>query len=304
MKNQNIKVKLSMVAMLSMIVSSGCVQVRNMPTSTAATAPGPHFAQAEAFEANRAFDRAAESYLAITQNFPQSATAPHRLAICLDKQGLTTQSKPYYLQALKLDPNNANLHCDFGYSSYLQGDLAQAEQSYQTAIRLDANNSRAHNNLAHLLAQTSRMTEAVHYYQLAGCNAEQIKQNISFATTGNAALAMAVSKPEPQAKLAEITVPTPVSPQTVQSALKRTSQVQVPETDVENKIPVPQKVVVADNLPLPLHNVNYASYEKPANVESRATTEFSTQHSSRRVPGSANFAQPSPKAGFQLSDSQ
>lgn len=100
------------------------------------------------------------STLPIAQAVPKMRAAAHK-ALALDPHNvgalvelanadnaadLPAAAKTEYEQALRLDPNNARAHLDYGTVLPLEQDLAQT----QAASRLDPDNATAQNNLATL----------------------------------------------------------------------------------------------------------------------------------------------------------
>jgi Flp pilus assembly protein TadD len=154
-----------------------------------------HLAQARELERNGKFEEAVQAYTQIIQRHGNMPQALHRLAVTRDRQGLGDQAKPYYLQALSLDPGNADLHCDYGYSCYLQNDFATAERQYQTALSIDPGLRRAHNNLGQLLARQERTADARRHFAWAGCTEDQTEQNLRFAAEVNRQIQQASTAP-------------------------------------------------------------------------------------------------------------
>jgi Flp pilus assembly protein TadD len=110
-----------------------------------------------------------------------TATVYQRLAILLDRQGKFDQSAKYFLAALKADPENAEILCDYGYSRFVQGDLATAEKSLRRAVELAPDLARANNNLALVLARLEHEDEALKHFKLAGATASQASRNLQYA---------------------------------------------------------------------------------------------------------------------------
>ena len=84
---------------------------------------------------------------------------------------------------LKLDPNNPEIHCDRGYSFYLQSRWAEAEQSLRRAIALRADHRRSHINLGLVLARDARPDQALEEFRKGGCGAAAAHTNLAFALT-------------------------------------------------------------------------------------------------------------------------
>ena len=70
-----------------------------------------------------------------------------------------------------------------GYSLYLQRRWAEAEMNLRQAIALDNKHSRAHNNLALVLAQNSRLNDALSEFHKGGSNRATAHANLAFVLT-------------------------------------------------------------------------------------------------------------------------
>lgn len=124
---------------------------------------------------------AAKQYRAILQRDASHVVALHRLAIMLDQKGKVAESRSLYRRALKVDPDNADILCDQGYSLYLQRDWPQAEASLRAALEWQPEMARAHGNLGLVLARTQRFEQSHHHFMQAGCSAAEAHYNIGFA---------------------------------------------------------------------------------------------------------------------------
>jgi tetratricopeptide (TPR) repeat protein len=82
------------------------------------------------------------------------------LGILADRRGDFARAKQDYDQAQRLQPENANVINNRGYSRYLAGDLAGAEVDLRLAISLGAP-AGAWTNLAHVQAAQARYDEAL-----------------------------------------------------------------------------------------------------------------------------------------------
>jgi len=126
-------------------------------------------------------DQAIKVYLEVLKKDNRRVDACHRLALLYDKKGDGEAARTYYQIALKKDPKNADLLCDFGYSCYLRKQWADAETGFRRAIALDHDHARAHNNLGLLLAHTNRPSEALQEFATAGCSEAAARSNLAFA---------------------------------------------------------------------------------------------------------------------------
>lgn len=138
-------------------------------------------AYARSLEKEGQADQAIKTYLEMIKKNKGQADACHRLAVLYDKKGDCQESQKYYQVALKKEPNNAEIVCDYGYSLYLQRRWAEAEAQFQQALKLDAELSRAHNNLGLLLARTGREAEALQHFVKGGCDEGSARSNLGLA---------------------------------------------------------------------------------------------------------------------------
>ena len=114
------------------------------------------------------FEAAQAAYEAAVRNDDKLARAYHRLALMHEKTGRGSESKDLLLQAIELDPKNAEIVCDYGYWCYLRQDWVESEKQFERAIKLDPGLKRAHNNLGLLYARTERPEDALQQFTLAG----------------------------------------------------------------------------------------------------------------------------------------
>jgi Flp pilus assembly protein TadD len=89
------------------------------------------------------------------------ALAHRRMGNALDGLGRFSQAEAHYKKALKLDPHNARIWNDAGYSYYLQGRWADAEGALKTAARMAPEDMRIKTNLGLVMAAAGRTDEAL-----------------------------------------------------------------------------------------------------------------------------------------------
>jgi Flp pilus assembly protein TadD len=89
------------------------------------------------------------------------ALAHRRMANDYGRLGRFAQAEVHFREALKLDPKDAKLWNDAGYSYYLQARYADAERTLKMAQELDPSNTRVATNLGLVLAATGREDEAL-----------------------------------------------------------------------------------------------------------------------------------------------
>jgi Tfp pilus assembly protein PilF len=126
------------------------------------------------------FEAARAAYEAALRNDDTLARAYHRLALMHEKTGKGGDSRELFQRAMKLDPKNAEIVCDYGYYCYLRQDLREAQIHFDRALELDPNLKRAHNNLGLVYARTSRPDDALRQFSLAGLNPADARANLGF----------------------------------------------------------------------------------------------------------------------------
>jgi len=124
-------------------------------------------------------ERAVQLYKEAIQADPTLTEALHRLAVLSDKQGRHDESLAWYQKALALEPTNAEIHCDVGYSFYLQQHWSEAEEALRRAVAIDEGLARARNNLGLLLTRTGRHDEALHHFRQTGATEAECRSNLA-----------------------------------------------------------------------------------------------------------------------------
>jgi len=143
------------------------------------------FSLARSLEQQGDSAQAMEAYREVTRNDPRHPLANWRMAVLHDRQANFAKSESLYRLALKADPKSAEIHCDFGYSLYLQKRWAEAEDHLRRSVALQTEHRRAHSNLGLLLAQTERLDEALVEFRRAGCPDAEAHANLAFVLTLN-----------------------------------------------------------------------------------------------------------------------
>lgn len=189
------------IVLALMITLSGCQSVENAfvanraTSSTLAVSSGTRnalvitsdkqkkadvqLAMARSYERQDNFDQARKLYAEAIRNDDRRADGFHRLAILHDKIGDRKKAHAYYRAALKRDPENPVIHCDLGYSYYLQSRLSESEASLRRALALKPTFRLAHNNLGLLLARTDRSREGLREFSLAGLSEAEARTNLT-----------------------------------------------------------------------------------------------------------------------------
>ncbi len=106
---------------------------------------------------------------------PDSAEVHCNLAGILVGEGRLAEAEAGFRKAIRLKPDLAKAHCNLGVVLTNQGRLAEAESSFREAIRHNPGLMVAYNNLGNILRDQGRFTEAE-----ASCR-EAIRLNPDFA---------------------------------------------------------------------------------------------------------------------------
>jgi Flp pilus assembly protein TadD len=91
--------------------------------------------------------------------------AYNNLGAILVNQGKYTEAKPFYTQALGINPGFADTVMNMGTLLALEGDATNAVLYLQRAVRLAPDSAECHGKLAVALAQQGRIEEAVAAYR-------------------------------------------------------------------------------------------------------------------------------------------
>lgn len=106
-------------------------------------------------------------------------SVPDTLILPYDKTGQYNRSVPLYQRAISQDPTNAEILCDIGFRSSINGDFKSAMKYFELALIYAPNLERAHNNMAVVLARKNRPDMALNHFLQAGCTREQAQHNLA-----------------------------------------------------------------------------------------------------------------------------
>lgn len=106
----------------------------------------PRFAAALLEETRGHFDEAKRLYTAILQSEPNNAECCHKLGTVYAKLNRHAEAEVYYRQASALNPDNAQLLADRGFSALKRKDYFRAEEWLEKSVKLDAGKDVAANN--------------------------------------------------------------------------------------------------------------------------------------------------------------
>lgn len=106
-----------------------------------------------------------EAYLEAIKIDPNDADAHYNLGIALGNQGKYEEAITSYLEAIKIDSNYAIAHNNIGAMLEAQGKLEEATTSYRTAIKIDPDLVIAHYNLGASLGNQGKHEEEIASYR-------------------------------------------------------------------------------------------------------------------------------------------
>jgi Flp pilus assembly protein TadD len=115
----------------------------------------------QAVEAQRLYEESIRRH-------PQDPAGYHGLALLYAKQSQFSQAEPYFVQALALAPNQADLLGDTGYFYYLSSRSQEAERYLRRAVELEPNQPTYGNNLALVLGEQGREQESLALFRRFG----------------------------------------------------------------------------------------------------------------------------------------
>ncbi len=104
---------------------------------------------------------ATDRYQQLGAKNPDNATIPHRLGVIESKAGNHEVANQHFRRSLELDPHNAEVLTDWGYSLFLQGKLSEAESALRMALSEAPGDSRATNNLALVVGHAGKFEESL-----------------------------------------------------------------------------------------------------------------------------------------------
>ncbi len=88
---------------------------------------------------------------------PDFADAHHNWGAALNEQGKLDEAVRHYQEALRLDPNRHDTYVNLAFVRDQQGKTEEARGYLQKALQLEPNDSMAHNNLGFMLLKQGRL---------------------------------------------------------------------------------------------------------------------------------------------------
>ena len=112
-------------------------------------------------EQEKDYVKARDLYASLQRRAPEVPLYAHRMGVVSTQLNDHATASKYFEHARKLDPNNASLLTDMGYSAIMQQDYPRAEGLLTAAVKLRPENTRAVNNLALALGHQGRFDESL-----------------------------------------------------------------------------------------------------------------------------------------------
>lgn len=134
---------------------------------------------AQAMEQRGDLAGAGEAWQRVEEREPTQLLPVWRGAVIAARQGKSEQADAGFRRALQIDPNNAELHADYGYYLYLEQRWSESEDHLLQAVAAEPEHSRIRNNLALLYARTERRTDAVRELAQSGSSREEIETTLA-----------------------------------------------------------------------------------------------------------------------------
>ena len=158
------------LAVLTAIAASGCnkgVHQSSLPTPNLPALIGntdkleSQLSVARIQEHQGQLRDATDRYQQLAAKNPDNATIPHRLGVIESKAGNHDVANQHFRRSLELEPHNAEVLTDWGYSLFLQSKLSEAETALRMALDESPGESRATNNLALVLGHAGKSEESL-----------------------------------------------------------------------------------------------------------------------------------------------
>jgi tetratricopeptide (TPR) repeat protein len=158
------------LAMLTVIATSGCNKTGHQSSLATPSLPAligntdkleSQLSIARIQEHQGQLREAAERYTQLAKKNPNNATIPHRLGVIESKNGNHQAANQFFRRSLELEPHDAEVLTDWGYSLFLQGKLSEAETALRMALNEVPGEERATNNLALVLGHAGKPEESL-----------------------------------------------------------------------------------------------------------------------------------------------
>jgi tetratricopeptide (TPR) repeat protein len=135
--------------------------------------------QARMYEQSDRQDKAAEVYQQLIKAYPTQAEPFHRLAVLKDNEKQHGEAQQIYLRAMQLDPTNAQMVNDLGYSYFLSGNLTSAKDQLEQAVAMAPTDKLFRNNLGMTLGHLKMYQPALDQF-VAASGEDDAYYNLAF----------------------------------------------------------------------------------------------------------------------------
>ena len=116
---------------------------------------------ARQFESQGQNERARQAYQELLAKKPNHPEYLHRMAVVCARLQRYGEANNLYERARRLDPENASLLTDMGYTAHLSGKQTAAERLLRDALKVKPNDVRATSNLALVVGVQGRTKESL-----------------------------------------------------------------------------------------------------------------------------------------------
>lgn len=152
------------VALLALVLSTSLMPARASLGALAIVAAG---LSGLSFEHARSFHTRATLWAHNVEVVPRAAAAQGNLALALQERGDTRRALRAAREAVRLAPEDAEMHCFLGVVLLQQGQVPEARRELEIALALDPELVRAHNNLASALVVEGQVDDGIAHVRAA-----------------------------------------------------------------------------------------------------------------------------------------
>lgn len=124
---------------------------------------------------------ATENYEKVLQRAPGNLQAMRRLGLLHARRGNSGKSIEMFRAATAIEPDDAELRCDFAYSLYLGGEFDEAKAHVRKSIEMEPELMRARNILGMIFARTGEVSLAIAEFTQTGVPQSEVHANVAFA---------------------------------------------------------------------------------------------------------------------------
>ena len=148
---------------LTMMLQLGCTTFSRMTAgkSKKVDALTEQYMAGRQLESEGRLEGARELYKDLILKKPDNPEYLHRMAVVSTRLQRYGEATTLYERAKKLDPNNASLLTDMGYTAHLRGKQKDAERILREALKKKPNDLRATSNLALVIGGQGRIDESL-----------------------------------------------------------------------------------------------------------------------------------------------